>query len=438
MEQTREASSRVTLYAPASGIVIDLDVQQGMYVRTGMPMVTIADLSHLWVRLEAYESDLQWLRYGQQVEFTTKAVPGQTFAGTVAFIDPVLDPRTRTVKVRVNVANPDGLLKPEMFVNAIVTARIARGGRVMAQELEGKSICRMHPDVVKDEPGDCDICGMELVSPEEIGYAVPDDEAPLPLVIPASAPLVTGERAVVYVELDDAEQPTFEGRNVVLGPRAGDFYLVESGLEEGERVVVHGAFKIDSALQIQGRASVMRPAEDDAPREQSPSTMTVVGDVPAQFRTHMGELFRAYLELHSALARDDFEAARTALEVVSSALQAVDASVLPESSVHQWHGLAEALERNVTALGGAEDIEAARVTFEGLSEHLELAVGGFGIDQGAAVVVRCPMAFDNRGARWLQADESVRNPYYGSSMLRCGNVVERLAEAAEESDGHDH
>jgi len=97
------------------------------------------------------------------------------------------------------------------------------------------------------------------------GYvAVEESPAELPLVIPASAPLITGTRAVVYVELPDAEEPTYEGREIVLGPRAGDWYLVRHGLEEGERVVTRGNFKIDSALQLQAKPSMMTP-EGGAP-----------------------------------------------------------------------------------------------------------------------------------------------------------------------------
>ena len=80
-----------------------------------------------------------------------------------------------------------------------------------------------------------------------------------PLVIPASAPLITGKRAVVYVQLADPNKPTFEGREIILGPRAGDYYLVEEGLTEGEIVVTNGNFKIDSALQIQAKPSMMNP-----------------------------------------------------------------------------------------------------------------------------------------------------------------------------------
>ena len=220
IEQRRKPTEHLTIYSPVGGIVIEKLKQEGDRVRTGDRIYTVADLSHLWVQMDAYESDLAWLRYGQTVEFTTEAYPGEVFKGKIAFIDPVLNKETRTVKVRVNVSNEDGRLKPEMFVRAVVQSRVASGGRILDASLAGKWISPMHPEIVKDEPGNCDICGMPLVRAETLGYvtAEPSDSAK-PLVIPVSAALLTGTRAIVYVQVPDAEEPTYNGREIVLGPR---------------------------------------------------------------------------------------------------------------------------------------------------------------------------------------------------------------------------
>ena len=210
IEERGTADNHLTIYAPAGGIVVHKNAQEGMYVETGSRIYTIADLSQVWVNLDAYESDLAGLREGMEVAFTSEAYPGETFSGTISFIHPVLDESTRTVKVRVSVPNEGGRLKPGMFVRAIVRA--------------------------------------DAVGGEET-----------PLVIPASAPLLTGKRAIVYVEIPGKEKPTFEGREIVLGPRAGDYYLVKEGLTEGERVVTRGGFKIDAELQIRARPSMMSP-----------------------------------------------------------------------------------------------------------------------------------------------------------------------------------
>jgi len=258
IEEQERPTTHLTVFAPFGGVVIEKHRRQGERVSRGDLLYTVADLGQVWVNLDAYESDLPWIRYGQNVSFTVEAFPGETFIGRIGFINPMLDETTRTVKVRVIVPNPDGKLKPGMFTRGKVRARLGAGGELIAPELRGKWISPMHPWIVKDAPGNCDVCGMKLVEPKTLGYETAD-VAYEPLVIPASAPLITGKRAVVYVEVPDADQPTFEGREVVLGPRAGDYYIVLEGLDEGELVVVRGNFKIDSEIQIQAKPSMMSP-----------------------------------------------------------------------------------------------------------------------------------------------------------------------------------
>ena len=163
IETRGKTTDHVIIYSPISGVVIHKNGLEGMYVETGTKIYTIADLSLVWVKLDAYESDLIWVRKGQKVEFETEAHPGETFKGKVVFVDPFLDPKTRTAKVRVNVPNTEGKLRPETFVRAEVHAAIKR-----------------ESDIIK---------GVTSNQP--------------PLVIPATAPLFTGKRAIVYVQVPD-------------------------------------------------------------------------------------------------------------------------------------------------------------------------------------------------------------------------------------------
>ncbi len=212
-------SENLTLRSPVAGVVVGRQATQGDYVKTGSVLYTIADLDRVWVVLEAFESDLALLRSGQPVDFSARAYPGRAFDGEILFIEPVLDERTRTVQVRVEVENIDGLLKPGMLVTGMVAVTV---------DAEGQPV-------------------------------VDQADAQAPLVIPETAPLLTGSRAVVYVRAPGEGDPVFTGREVVLGPHAGDVYLVFSGLSEGELVVTRGNFKIDSALQIQAAPSMMNP-----------------------------------------------------------------------------------------------------------------------------------------------------------------------------------
>ena len=257
IEKSGSASDHVTITAPVGGTVVAKNVKRGDYVNVGSPLYTIADLSRVWVTLQAYESDLVWLgRGGQDVTFTADAHPGREFRGRIAFVAPMVDKKSRSVEVRATVPNPGERLIPDMLVSGAIRVSVAPAGHAVNRDLAGKWLCTMHPDVIKDGPGKCDVCEMPLVTAESAGYVSPKGEG-RPLVIPRTAPLLTGKRAVVYVEVPGASEPTYRGRDVTLGPRVGDYYVVLAGLKEGERVVTEGNFAIDSDLQIKGKRSMM-------------------------------------------------------------------------------------------------------------------------------------------------------------------------------------
>ena len=441
IEQRGKADEHMTIYAPDGGIVVHKNAQEGMYVNTGTRIYTIADLSQVWINLDAYESDLAWLRYGQHVRFTTESYPGEVFTGSISFIHPVLNEATRTVKVRVNVPNEDGRLKPGMFVRAVAKAEVATGGRVMEAALAGKWISPMHPEIVKEEPGTCDVCGMPLVRAESLGYvgSEPTDED-RPLVIPASAPLLTGKRAIVYVEVPTREKPTFEGREVVLGPKAGEYYLVKQGLSEGERVVTRGAFKIDAELQIRAKPSMMTPDgggsggrhahHDTPPMQAKPALMhgghatQAAPTVDPEFKKQLSAVIKHYLDVQAALAKDDLGAAVQSAKTALEALAKVDMGLVTGKDHMDWMKHAGELKSLLDDVAGADGIEPARAKFALLSEQVAALLARFGVPEGKLYKAWCPMAFDNRGASWIQDKEEISNPYFGDMMLRCGEIKE--------------
>ncbi|NGX42744.1 MAG: Cation efflux system protein CusB [Chlamydiae bacterium] len=219
IETEGKISDVLTVYAPDSGVVIQKKALEGEYVKEGTKIYTIANLDKLWVQMEAYESDLMWLKLGQDVCFTTEAHPGKVFHGTTSFINPFLNEKTRTASVRLDVDNREGKLKPGMYVTATVRSYITADEKVYVEK--------------------------------------PIDKKK-PLIIPATAPLITGKRTIVYIQKPDVEGE-YLLREIVLGPRTGNYYIVVKGLEEEELVVVNGNFKIDSAAQIQAKPSMMSP-----------------------------------------------------------------------------------------------------------------------------------------------------------------------------------
>ena len=429
--ESGEAKDHFVLKAPLGGVVVAKHVKEGDYLKTGEPLFKIVDLSELWAYLDAYESDLPWLRFGQDVAFTVESFPGETFHGQISFIEPEVDRKTRTIPIRVNVPNTDGKLKPGMFVRGVVQSRIAEDGQVYAPEFAGKWISPMHPEVVKDGPGQCDVCGMDLVPAEELGYVASEKES-APLVVPTSAVLRTGKRAVVYVEKPDAERPTYEGREIVLGPLAGDYFLVTSGLDAGERVVTNGAFKIDSALQIQAKPSMMNPdgggsapghdhgTKSGATDPHAGHDMAAAIELSAEQVT---QLLEPYLAMQSALAADNLDGAKA------------QAKAMMKSTGHS--GPMPELIHDIIAAESLDTIR--RPHFETLSNAMIAAVKKHtNAFSGELLLMHCPMVYSDRGADWLQNSEPLQNPYFGAMMLKCGEVKETLGMEPTDHSEHAH
>lgn len=206
IENSHNIQSNIDIEATTSGIVTARRINMGDYVSAGTVLYEVSDLSRVWVLFDAYESDLPFLKQGDKLSFTIQALPGNTFDGTIRFIDPVIDPVNRVAKVRLEIGNPGGKLKPEMFATGIVKSNLA--------EYKGK------------------------------------------LVIPASAVLWTGKRSIVYVK-QPGDEPIFHLREVELGPKLGESFVVLAGLTDGEEIATQGAFSIDAAAQLEGKPSMM-------------------------------------------------------------------------------------------------------------------------------------------------------------------------------------
>jgi len=382
IEKRGKASDHMTIYSPSGGIVIHKHAQEGMYVNTGTKIYTIADLSQVWVRLDAYESDLMWLRYGHHVEFTTESYPGEVFKGTISFIDPILNQATRTVKLRVNVANPEMKLKPGMFVRAVARAQVASSGKVMEASLAGKWICPMHPGEIKNSAGRCSICEMPLVRTESLGYVgVDPKKADKPLVIPASAPLITGKRAIVYVEVPGRAKPTYEGREIVLGPRAGDYYLVRSGLNEGERIVNKGSFKIDAELQIQAKPSMMSPdggaagghahAHGDTQKSAELTPARPTGTLPALVHSQLHNVLMAGNAAKASVESGNIQEIHKAFSTLSDRVASVDMEKLSGHAAILWEEYAMFLRNDGAEGANVTKLSEAKGVAKLLDKHLE-------------------------------------------------------------------
>ncbi len=196
LEKAGKPTIRLPIYTPLAGVVIEKMVQEGQYVNTGEVLFSIADLSRVWVEIEVFENEVPYVRVGQQVEIRSSGDQHIAVHGRIGFVYPFHDPKSHTVKARVELANSGGMLKPDMFVNAIIRVPLVTG-----------------------------------------------------IVIPVTAVIDTGKRQVVWVETAPG---TFQPRDVRVGERVDDKLQILSGLKPGDKVAVSGGYLIDSESQLKG------------------------------------------------------------------------------------------------------------------------------------------------------------------------------------------
>lgn len=361
IETSGQVTTTLDVYAETTGVVTKRQVALGDYISTGSVLMEIANLSSVWVILDAYESDLAWIKTGSTITFTVLSLPGKEFNANIHYINPTVNPETRSVDIRAVVPNPGNLLKPEMLVNATLQTKL-----------------------------NTDVKG---------------------LAVPATAVLWTGKRSVVYVK-QKGTTPAFERREITLGARMNDFYIVEKGLDEGEEVVSNGVFSVDASAQLSGNYSMMT----------SPEVKSI--EVPEAFRAQLTQVIEKYYSVKNALVESNPALAATAAKEVLKALRAVDMKLLEGTAHNEWMVLIKPLEQGATGISTKTDVEEQRKNFELLSNHLIEAVELFGLTSEKAYRAYCPMAFEDEGAYWLSEFEDIKNPYFGASMLRCGENKE--------------
>ena len=433
IKTTGETSDRIVTYAPIGGVVMAMNVREGMYVEAGSKICAIADLSKVWVDFHAYQSDLPFIAAGQDVEFSSGALPGELFRGKVSFIDYILDPKTRTARARAEIDNKNGRLKPGMFVNGTVFAALDAKGKLV------------DPTGRATSTGKTDLHGNTTLAGKSTRTGM--GGVTLPLAIPSTAPLLTGRRAIVYVKLDREGEPVFQGREVVLGPKAGDYYIVMSGLEEGDEVVVNGAFRIDSELEILAKPSMMSQAagNDMAGMNHAAKETGGTGDKGAATAQENSEkplkisdaalkalsaIYTTYFDIQMALASDDHAAAVKKFGALSSALGGFNSGLLGGTALSQWTRLSAILVSSSKKGAKTADIAATRGEFYELSKTMIELHDRFGHAGDLTIYLAfCPMARGNTGAYWIQESDTIFNSFYGASMLRCGTIKEKLDPA---------
>ena len=387
LAQKRGTNYLTEIVAPLSGTVVERAVYEGQYVKEGDKLFEIADFAKMWFKFDAYEQDLVWLRPGLVVEITAPSVPGKVFSAPIAFMDPNLDEKTRTAKIRVELDNPlvehDGRKRRELF------------HRLYAEGLVRVEV----PDV---------------------------------LAIPRSAVLSSAGQALAYV---DKGGGNFEQRKLKLGRLADEAWELLAGIAEGERVVTQGNMLIDSQAQLNQSVEAAGAAVAPAPAPAAvPTTTTPAGELTA------AEKSAALPELTAAQTK----AAQEFFVVADAVTAALAADKVADFNQHaaRLHPLLPALVtafpeaspgaklvRKIEAAGhlaAAKDLATARRAFLPFSTvTVEFAQALRGRAEFKQVkIYKCPMA-PKPGVTsfWVQLQGPLHNPYYGAEMLECGEEV---------------
>lgn len=395
IEKSGNVQTNFEVVSNTSGIVTARRVNNGDHIAQGTVLYEVSDLSKVWVLFDAYESDLLFLNEGSRINFTVQAIPGKTFTGNITFIDPVVDPVTRVSKVRVEINNSSGTLKPEMFVTGIVNANLS--------------------------------------------------EYRNNFIIPRSAVLWTGKRSIVYVKQPDNPDPVFKIREIELGPMLGNSYVVINGLEEGEEIVTRGTFSVDAAAQLEGKPSMMNPEggktstghnhgeqTSASPKENNDhSAHQAIGKyekiaVSMDFTMQLNTVYDQYIVLKNTLVQGDAKKAKQTAQKVQQTLTKVDMKLLKGEAHMQWMEILENLNKGLSTIISSNKLEEQRLAFAETSDQLYKAIKTFGLMGKTVYYQFCPMARGGKGAYWLSEKTNIENPYYGESMLTCGENKETL------------
>lgn len=386
--QSGAPKEQFDVLADVSGYVISRKVNLGDYISRGGTIYEIADLSRIWVLFDVYEQDMPWVKKGDKITFTVQSLPGETFRGTISYLDPVIDPKTRVAKARVEMANSGLRLKPEMFASGKVEAKLLnRAGN---------------------------------------------------LSVPKTAVMWTGKRSLVYVKTETETGVNFMMREVTLGPALGDSYLVESGLEEGEEIAVSGTFSIDAAAQLAGKPSMMNPEAEvvmvghhhgemvtqELPSEPEAEIEPVETD--PQFIEQLTNVYKAYLDMKNAFVETDAKKVSTEAKDVVAALENVNMGLLENEPHMAWMEQLEVLNNSIKTILTEDDIEKQRLAFSDFNNTFYTSLKMFGLTNDTVYYQYCPMAFNNKGAYWFSETEEIKNPYFGDMMLSCGETKETI------------
>jgi Cu(I)/Ag(I) efflux system membrane fusion protein len=366
LEKSGSASNTLELTAPVSGFVVKKNVYPKQMIQAGMVLYRIADLSTVWLDADVYEYELPFIKVGQSATVTVDAYPGKTFDGKVDFIYPYLENKTRTAKVRLVFDNPEHLLKPDMYGNAVLA--------------------------------------------EDLGEQ---------LLVPASAVFDTGKRQYLFVQQTNG---VFVPKEIQLGPKTDDHFVVNKGVEAGDKVVIDGNFLLDSESQLKAAASGGESSGEGV--GEKPSTMQAkAAPLPDSARPVVNALLDAYRKIYEPLTRDSTEGVADAVAQFKTQLARLkEPSLAPANAQADFEKQIATIENCANAVAPGESLDLARKQFGELSSALVDLFKLYPPPLSTPLTVfECPMWKESR-AFWMQPGKEARNPFMGQKMPTCGQI----------------
>ena len=257
------------------------------------------------------------------------------------------------------------------------------------------------------------------------------------IIVPKSAVMWTGKRSVVYVKTSTDMGIGFMMREVTLGPSLGESYVIENGLSEGEEIATNGTFSIDAAAQLAGKPSMMSPEGgavmtghnhgiskemDHSEHKIEVRSISITSDA----KKTLSSLYASYLDLKDALVVDDLGQAKAQGSTFMDLLKGINTSLFEGEAHNLWLKHSKPAEKSIAELVNATGIAEARKPFQPLSEHMIQLARALNPYEKPLFIQHCPMVDDFNGADWLSTEENIMNPYYGESMLTCGEVKEEI------------
>lgn len=376
LENTKTLVKHITIYAQRSGIIRHVAIREGEYVKEGQAILLMADMSELWVEASVYEDDLQSMQGITQSLILLDSNPNDEILGKLIRIDPFVDANTRASRAIFSISNSKGLYH--------------EGGYAKVQ----------------------------VVTYSKSGYLVPH-----------SAPLFLGHNAVIFIKKGNQ----FESKVVRILEKTESYYRILGDLNEGDEVVVKGTFKLDSEFQLQAKDSMMSTKQLVTPygsrldlRKPVEKAQTWMSEHSAdeRFLDISSFLMTKYLELQISLSEDSFDESKAIFLEIQSFIEAQNLYDLPIPSQKVMKLLKLALFKDFQTITSTILFKDLRSTFKTLSLWMILMVETQWISNSENLKkLYCPVAFNNSGGFWIQEEEDIMNPYFGSKMLNCGQKL---------------